>query len=142
MEIEHESGEALYLQIARVIRGQIVDGTLAVGEPVPSGRAMREEHGIGRYTYGRALGVLKSEGLVATRPGEGTFVIARPTLAVVALGEGDSVAARAPTEAERAKYAISPITPVLVVTRADGAEEVYAASVTIARADCRGSGFA
>lgn len=134
MDVQHESGEAIYLQIARAIRQQIVDGTLKVGQPLPSGREVRERYGIGRYTYGRAVEVLKREGLVVTRPGDGTYVLKRPALTIVRLGAGDSVSARSPTEAEREQYGITLITPVIVVTRADGREEVHSASVTIARA--------
>jgi hypothetical protein len=48
------------------------------------------------------------------------------------LAPGDQVSARMPTEGERSDMGAG-LTPVLVVTRADGSEEAYPASVTLCR---------
>jgi hypothetical protein len=54
-------------------------------------------------------------------------------LQVVDLSAGDEVSARVPTEAEREQLDTG-LSPVLVVTRADGSEEVFSAAVTVCRA--------
>lgn len=136
MRVSLDGGESLYLQLARSLREQIIDGTLPVGEPVPSGREIHARWGIGRNTYSAAVRELKREGLVAVRPGMGTYVIARPRLTVIDLGPGDQVAARAPDDAERASTGAGFLTPVLVVTRRDGRTEVHSAAVTICRVLC------
>jgi DNA-binding transcriptional MocR family regulator len=47
---------------------------LQVGDRMPSSRELMAEFGVGPVTVQRAVGRLLSEGLVATRPGAGTFV--------------------------------------------------------------------
>jgi DNA-binding transcriptional regulator YhcF (GntR family) len=136
VKIEGGSGEAEYLQLARAIRQEIIDGKLPVGEPLPSSRSMKELHGIGRATWGRAVAELKQQGLIAVRKGQGAWVAARPAVQVVEIAAGDRVASRAATEDERTRLGAGLLTPVLVVTRASGATEVYSAAVTICQATC------
>src|ERR1700727_2103642 len=82
VKIDYDSGEPVYLQIARLLRDQIIQGELQVGAQLPS---------------------------------------------------GNEVTARMPTEAEREQLDTG-LTPVLVVTRADGTEEVFPAAVTVCQA--------
>lgn len=131
MQIDHESGEKVYLQIARIIRDRIIGGELPVGARLPSGSQMREEWGVNRLTGAQAVDELRRAGLVATRPGVGTFVVATPELQVVELRPGDKVTARMPTEEEREELSTRYLTPVLIVTRADGTVEPYNAAVTV-----------
>lgn len=133
MQIDYESGEPVYLQIARLIRDQIINGGLPVGAQIPSGNEMHQRKGVTRVTYQHAVGQLRRAGLVVTHPGRGTFVVAVPVLEVVDLAPGDRVSARMPTEAERERLDTG-LSPVLVVTRADGSEEVFPAAVTVCRA--------
>lgn len=133
MRIDYESREKVYLQIARIIRDRIIDGELPVGARLPSGSQMRREWGVNRLTGAQAVEELRRAGLVATRPGVGTFVVATPELQVVELRPGDKVIARMPTEEEREDLATGYLTPVLVVTRADGTVEPYSAAVTVCR---------
>lgn len=130
VQIDYESGEKVYLQIARIIRDRIIRGELPVGAQIPSGSQMRREWGVNRLTGAQAVEELRRAGLVATRPGVGTFVAASPEQQVVTLHPGDQVAARMPTESEREKLSTGFLTPVLVVTRADGDVEPYNAAVT------------
>lgn len=132
--IDPHGGERVYLQVARAIRQQIIEGRLQLGERLPSARAVRERHGVGREPYGRALALLRLEGLIAVRSGMGAYVTARPRLQVVALEPGDEIGFRAPDEGERARLGIGPLTAVAVVTRAGGAVEVYSQAVTRFRA--------
>lgn len=130
MRVE-QNGEAEYLQLVRLVRQQIISGEVAVGDQLPSSRVLKEEHGIGRATWGRAVAELRKQGLVAVRRGQGAWVTARPAVRTVELGSGDRVTSRAATGDERERLAVGPLTPVLVVTRAGGETEVYPAAVTV-----------
>ena len=133
VEIDYESGEPVYLQIARLLRDRIIQGELQVGEQLPSGNEMQASRGVTRVTYQHAVDQLREAGLVVTKAGKGTFVVAVPMLAVVDLSAGDQVTARMPTEVEREQLETG-LSPVLVVTRADGSEEVFSAAVTVCQA--------
>jgi DNA-binding transcriptional MocR family regulator len=126
-----DSGEAEYLQVARKLRQQIIDGEIAVGEQLPSSREARDVHGVGRPTWARAVTELRRQGLVAVRKGQGAWVTARPAVQVVDVGPGDRVATRAAAAGERERLGTGPLTPVLVITRAGGAVEVYSGAVTV-----------
>ena len=129
--VDDGSGESEYLQVARTLRQQIIDGQFDVGEQLPSSRSAKERHGIGRTTWGRAVAELRRQGLVSIRKGQGAWVTARPAVRVVEVTEGDRVAARPATEDERRRLGTGPLTPVLVVTRAGGETEVHSGAVTV-----------
>lgn len=133
VQIDYESGEKVYLQIARIIRDRIISGELGVGEQIPSGSQMRKEWGVNRLTGAQAVDELRRAGLVVTRPGVGTFVAATPQLQMITLRPGDKVIARMPTEGERETLRTGYVTPVLIVTRSDGTVEPYNAAVTVCR---------
>jgi GntR family transcriptional regulator len=54
----------LHAQVADRLRERIADGTLAVGQPVPSEAALVEEFGASRGTVRQALSTLRHEGLI------------------------------------------------------------------------------
>lgn len=62
--------------LANHLRGQILDGTLAEGTPLPVERELAASVGLSRGTVRDALRVLEIEGLITTRPGRagGSFV--------------------------------------------------------------------
>ena len=64
----------VYEQVAESLRQDIATGTLRPGAQLPSFREMQERFGISVTTAQRALRMLKDEGLVEGRAGEGTFV--------------------------------------------------------------------
>jgi DNA-binding GntR family transcriptional regulator len=136
VQIDYESGEKVYLQIARIIRDRIIRGELPVGVQIPSGNQMKQEWGVNRLTGAQAVEELRKAGLVITRPGVGTFVAATPTLQVVVLQPGDRVISRMPTEEERESLGTGFLTPVLIVTRSDGRVEPYNAAVTVCQSQC------
>lgn len=136
VQIDYESGEKVYLQIARIIRDRIIRGELPVGAQIPSGNQMKQEWGVNRLTGAQAVEELRKAGLVITRPGVGTFVAATPTLQVVMLQPGDRVISRMPTEEERERLSTGFLTPVLIVTRSDGRVEPYNAAVTECQSQC------
>ena len=131
VRIDYDSGERVYLQIVRIIRDMIINGELPVGTQIPSGAQMKRAWGVNRLTGAMAVEELRKAGLVVTRPGVGTFVAATPPTQVIALNPGDQVTSRMPTEEERARLRTGYLTPVLIVTRADGKTEPYNAAVTV-----------
>lgn len=134
--VDDGSGESEYLQVARTLRQQIIDGQIEVGEQLPSSRAAKDQHGVGRTTWGRAVAELRRQGLVSVRKGQGAWVTARPAVRVVEVSAGDRVTSRAATEEERERLGTGPLTPVLVVTRPDGKVEVHSAAVTVCLVAC------
>jgi DNA-binding LacI/PurR family transcriptional regulator len=67
-------GEHLYRQVAQNIGQQIRAGNLKPGERLPSMDDLSEVYGVTKITVRRALLELKSEGLLYTRPAQGTYV--------------------------------------------------------------------
>jgi DNA-binding GntR family transcriptional regulator len=63
-----------YLQIAGHIRDQIARGDLTPGDEVPSERELAASWHVARPTAARALESLKTQGLVESRQGSGTYV--------------------------------------------------------------------
>src|ERR1700735_1295438 len=92
VQIDYDSGEPVYLQIARLLRDQIIQGELQVGAQLPSGNEMQASRGVTRVTYQHAVDQLREAGLVVTRAGKGTFVVAVTMLQGVRLGAGADTA--------------------------------------------------
>jgi DNA-binding transcriptional MocR family regulator len=67
-------------EVAASLRGRITHGELRPGERLPSERALALRLGVSRVTVVRALTRLRTEGLVVTRHGSGTFVAATERL--------------------------------------------------------------
>ena len=65
----------MYRQIAEDLREQIESGRLAPGSQLPTELELRECYNASRNTVRDAIKWLTSLGLVATRPGQGTFVV-------------------------------------------------------------------
>lgn len=63
-----------YAQVAAGIKEQIRTGALQPDEPVPSASALCQQYEISMITAKSALNLLRSEGLVYTIVGKGTFV--------------------------------------------------------------------
>ena len=129
--IDYDSGERVYLQIVRIIRDMIINGELPVGAQIPSGAQMKRQWGVNRLTGAMAVEEMRKAGLVVTKPGVGTFVAATPARQLVSVYPGDEVSARMPTEEERERLCTGYLTPVLVITRADGQVEPHNAAVTV-----------
>jgi GntR family transcriptional regulator len=64
----------VYARIADELRAAIAGGELAPGQRIPGEDELMATHGVARETARKALGVLKAEGLVESRRGQGTFV--------------------------------------------------------------------
>ena len=66
-----------YLQLARTLRKEIVDGVYPVGTQLPTEHELCERFAVSRYTVREALRRLRDDNLVSSRPRAGTMVIAR-----------------------------------------------------------------
>ena len=71
--------QPVYLQVADRIRDAILDGTLTVGEPLPSERSLQSTLGVGRTTVREALRALEAQGLIGRGAG-GWRSVAAPSL--------------------------------------------------------------
>ncbi|MFB4282099.1 GntR family transcriptional regulator [Nonomuraea sp. MTCD27] len=71
--LNREGDTYLYLQISEVIRARIM-AELSPGDLVISEAGIQREFKVARTTARRAIRVLRNQGLVHTRQGEGTFV--------------------------------------------------------------------
>jgi len=117
----------VFRQLADLLRNRITSGDLAPGSPLPSELRLAQEYGLSRTSVRQAMALLRSEGLVIVEPPRGTFVRTVEPTETVTLRKGDTASARMPTPAERRELEIGEGTPVLVVSRADGSHELYAA---------------
>jgi DNA-binding transcriptional regulator YhcF (GntR family) len=67
-----------YEQIAERLAADIRSGLLAPGERLPSERDLARSLEVSRASVREAIGALQVQGVVETRPGAGTFVVAAP----------------------------------------------------------------
>ena len=74
-DLDHDSPDPLYAQLAGLLREAIADGTYPVR--LPAEAELEEIYGVSRDTVRRAVFVLSREGIVRVSPGRGTFVIRR-----------------------------------------------------------------
>lgn len=63
-----------FQQVVDTLRGEILDGDLAVGARVPTQFELAERFGVSRATVQRALGELRDGGYITSHQGQGTFV--------------------------------------------------------------------
>lgn len=66
----------IYEQISSQLKRQVMDGSLAAGERLPSIRSLANDLGVSVITTKRAYSDLEAEGLIETVPGKGCFVAA------------------------------------------------------------------
>ena len=75
MSIDRHWDEPVYLQVAAILREQIVSGKIEPRRPIPSVRTLCQTYGIARATATKAIHVLAAEGLIRRVPGRGWFVV-------------------------------------------------------------------
>ncbi len=88
-------GIPLYIKLASLFREKIRRGKWPTLSQLPTLPVLRDEYGVARETIRQALGVLRSEGLIDSARGRGTFVTAAaerladpaPTYDPLTLGE-------------------------------------------------------
>lgn len=69
--------EHRYLQVARTLRKEIVDGVYPVGSQLPTEHELCERFAVSRYTVREALRRLRDDNLVESKPRAGTVVVPR-----------------------------------------------------------------
>ena len=124
MSIDSRSDRAVYLQVADIVRSDIVKGRLKPGDDLPSEAALGQTLGVGREAIRQALGVLRAEGLIATTRGFGSRVRERADRRNIKLKRGDVATARMPSEPERRTMDLDEGVPLIVLTHADGSVEL------------------
>jgi DNA-binding FadR family transcriptional regulator len=127
MSIDSRSDRAVYLQVADIVRNDIVKGRLKPGEGLPSEASLGQTLGVGREAIRQALGVLRGEGLIVTERGFGSRVRVPAERHALKLKRGESVTARMPSEPERRTMDLDEGIPLIVLTHADGTVELLAA---------------
>lgn len=75
--LSNSSGKPIYEQISDQVKSQILSGTLAEGDALPSMRLLAKELHISVITTKRAYEELEREGFITTVPGKGCFVAPR-----------------------------------------------------------------
>lgn len=84
MPLDPHTPLPLYRQLADLLRGHILSGSMKPGDRLEPHRELAVRHGVSLITVKRALTELIREGLLYSRPGKGTFVAtARPVRAEV-----------------------------------------------------------
>lgn len=75
-----------YQRIIDDLRAEILTGSRAPGERVPSEHELAEQYGTSRPTVRRAIAVLRAYGLVVTEQGRGAFVRPKPHVRMLLSG--------------------------------------------------------
>ena len=68
------AGVAQYLQLASILRHQIAHGELVSGQRLPTVLQLAEQYQVAGITVRQAYGLLKTEGLITSDRGRGTYV--------------------------------------------------------------------
>lgn len=74
VKFEFEDDQPRWTQVADIMRSRIADGTYAPGKRVPSVLQLQEEFGIATATAQKVHRALRSEGLIHTQSGMGSYV--------------------------------------------------------------------
>lgn len=106
--------DPMYRQIAEDLRRKIESGELAGGSQLPTELELREQYDASRNTVRDAIKLLTNRGMVETRPGQGTFVVAKLDPLIITLdwetgfsgGEG-SAYYKSEVKADRRKAEVS-----------------------------------
>lgn len=72
--VDHLDPTPLHAQLAAILRRGIKSGQYRPRDPLPSESQLMQEHGVARGTVRQAIEALRSEGLVVTIRGRGTYV--------------------------------------------------------------------
>jgi len=89
--LDPSASQPLYVQLAGVLRSQIISGTYEAGDRIPTTAELSKKMGVSTITVNQAVAELVREGLLSRRPRLGTFVTGRAP-------EARSVAIVAPLE--------------------------------------------
>jgi DNA-binding GntR family transcriptional regulator len=74
VDIDPNSPEPKFRQLADILRGRIETGLYPPGTPIPSLKRIEQETGLATMTIRKGIALLVVEGWVVPVPGKGTFV--------------------------------------------------------------------
>ncbi len=140
-EIDLEGIVPVYLQVASNVRWHVIQWQLPVGTPLPPENELAELFGVSRDTARRALGILRTYGMIATRRGAGHYVRSRPDMQYVRVGRGSRItAAMRATRSPGAMAALSPegrslYSPVITVEEPGKPAAHYDSATTVISVD-------
>ena len=123
--------DAVYRQIAAMLRAAIEADEYAPGQLLPSEASLCQTYGVSRDTVRDALGVLRAEGAVVTVRGFGTYVRGTVEPRTVTVPSDAKVTARMPTDRERRTLALPEGVPVVVVARPGEPDQVLPGDSTV-----------
>ncbi|SCL13505.1 GntR family transcriptional regulator [Micromonospora inyonensis] len=123
MRIDPRSHTPIYIQLADLLREKIESGEFAPGSTLPSELQLSQEHQIGRESVRMAVALLRSEGLIRTSRGRGTWVREALQREHIELTPGSSAIARMPSSRERREMDLDEGVPVIEIRGPKG--EVY-----------------
>ncbi|MVO86224.1 GntR family transcriptional regulator [Streptomyces sp. p1417] len=78
IRIDPSSAQPLAEQVAASVRRALGEGTLRIGDKLPSAREAARLLGVNMHTVLRGYQALKAEGLIDLRAGRGAVVVAAP----------------------------------------------------------------
>lgn len=73
--IDYGVATPVWRQVAAILRRRIRAGEIPPGRVIPSEPQLEQELGIARGTIRKGIALLRSEGLVVTVQGRGTYVV-------------------------------------------------------------------
>lgn len=113
--LSNSSGKPIYEQIADQVKNQILSGTLAAGDALPSMRLLAKELHISVITTKRAYEELEREGFLQNIPGKGCFVAPqnRELLREAQLRRVEEFLAQAVDEARKGGFTLEELTEIL-----------------------------
>jgi GntR family transcriptional regulator len=82
LDVNLRSGVPIYIQLVDEVKHALEVGTLRSGERLPTVRSLAEELRVAPNTVVKAYSELQRMGLIESRPGVGTVVVAEPGEAV------------------------------------------------------------
>lgn len=114
--INRRSSRAVYRQLADILRDMINAGQLHPGDQLPSADMLSRTYGVSMLTAGRALGVLRDEGMIDTEPGRQATVRLPQARELVRIQRGSRWFVRHPTSSdERRELGLGEAEMVVVV---------------------------
>ncbi len=83
IQLDFRSDVPVTNQIVAQIQGLIANGTLKIGDQLPTVRALATELRINFNTVARAYRILDESGIISTQQGRGTYILEKPSLEAV-----------------------------------------------------------